>query len=268
MAEKCRQKEKKIKMFKYLVLTLVGFAVGAGAYVTVTNVNKAVQVVQKMNVDKTEQLDQVAENTEPTEEASKIVDLNDQLFVLLYGPIGVNGIEVARAIKKAAREGKPVWLLIDSPGGSVISGAQIVSAIESAGVEVNTVCLTLCASMAAIIHQYGTNRYMVDRSILMFHEASGGTSGTVPQMLSQLTTMNHYIEKMIAQIAHRAGLSFKEFDSKLASELWLDSEDSLKQHFSDGTLNVYFEEEKAVNPPEKGLFPLFGTAPTKLKIEM
>jgi len=254
-------------MLKYVLLTLVGVGIGTGAYVTVSNVNKAVQSVQKMNVDKTEQLDQVAENLEPSEDVGKTLDLNDQLFVLLYGPIGANGIEVARSIKKASREGKPVWILIDSPGGSVITGAQIVSAIESAGVEVNTVCLTICASMAAIIHQYGTNRYMVDRSILMFHEASGGVGGTVPQMLSQLTTMNRYIQKMIAHIATRAGLSFKDLDSKLASELWLDAEDSLKQKFSDGTLNVYYEEEKAVNPPEKGLFPLFGTA-TKVKIEM
>ena len=108
--------------------------------------------------------------------------------------------------------------------------------------------MTLCASMAAIIHQYGTNRYMVDRSFLMFHEASGAVQGTVPQMVSQLLSMTRYINKMIGKIAQRAGLTFDQLNATLASELWLDAEDALASKFSDGTVNVYFDEKTAINP--------------------
>lgn len=243
---------------RIVVAALLGVVIGVGGFLSVKNVNDSLVEATGLNVQtpSTPAAEEKVEDQEVFEETPSFIDLTGESIVLLLGPIRHNTKEVAMAIKQAAREGKRVWLLIDSPGGSVIAGAQIVTAIETAGVEVNTVCLSLCASMAAIIHQYGTNRYMVDRSFLMFHEASGGAEGTVPQMLSQLTTMNRYINKMLAQIAKRAGMTFKEFDSKLAAELWLDAEESLQQKFSDGMLNVYYNEQDAINPPKKesGLF--------------
>lgn len=273
MAVALRQKEKKIKMRNYVILLLAGLGLGTGLYLGVGTANtimNEIKNIKKLNVDSPQAPIQAAEPEEqekPTETETKLVDLNKEVFVILFGPIGRNAIDVANAIKKAASEHKTIWLLIDSPGGSVISGAQIVTAIESAGVEVNTVCITICASMAAIIHQYGTNRYMVDRSLLMFHEAAGGVEGTVPQMISQLKTMNRYIEKMVGFIARRAGMSFQELDSKLAAELWIDAEDSLQQHFSDGTINVYFEEKNAANPPEQNFFP-FLVPSNRVKVQM
>ena len=84
---------------------------------------------------------------------------------------------------------EPMYVFIDSPGGSVLSGAQIISAIQAAKGPVNTLCVGICASMAAMIHQFGTNRLVLDRSFLMFHPASGGAEGEVDKMYSRLTTI-------------------------------------------------------------------------------
>jgi len=181
------------------------------------------------------------------EEKTELVDLKDENVILLYGPIGEQTLAVAESIKKAARDGKQIWLLIDSPGGSVTVGGQILTAVQSSGVTVNTVCLGLCASMAAIIHQYGTKRFMVDRSLLMFHEASGGVSGPISQMLSRLTTMDRYVNKMIKYVAKRSGHKLSEFKSQLGPELWIDAEDAKQQGFTDSVVNIYFEESSALN---------------------
>lgn len=252
-----RQKVIKIIMFKAVVKNVfflsIGVSLGYAAYYTVGEIYTGVKTkVQNINVSSSllPEVDD-ADSKEPKTALQtsnvKMVDLTDEKVIHITGPIGRNAFNVSDAIKLAARSGDPIWVLIDSPGGSVIAGAQIISAIESAGVEVNTVCLSLCASMGAIIHQHGTKRYMVDRSFLMFHEASGGVSGTMPQMLSQLKSMNRYINKMIAKIATRAGISFKDLSSKLAAELWIDAEDSLASHFSDGTINVLFDPSRVLN---------------------
>jgi len=244
-------------MFKVLIKNVfflsIGVSLGYAAYYAAGEIYSGVKTKAENVSVNNGLLPEVAE-ADPKESKAvttksniKMVDLSDEKVIHINGPIGRNALNVSDAIKLAARAGEPIWVLIDSPGGSVIAGAQIISAIESAGVEVNTVCLSLCASMGAIIHQYGTKRYMVDRSFLMFHEASGGVSGTMPQMLSQLNSMNRYINKMIAKIATRAGTSFQELSSKLAAEFWVDAEDSLSLHFSDGTINVLFDPSRVLN---------------------
>lgn len=141
----------------------------------------------------------------------------------------------------------PILLIIDSPGGSVFAGAKVLSAIEASKRPVYTICYGLCASMAAIIHQYGTKRSMVDRSVLMFHNASGGVEGEINQMLSQLNMINEYTHKMDAYIAKKSGMELNTFLSMCNSQIWIDADDSLGS-FSDKTVSVnlskLFKEQK------------------------
>lgn len=136
---------------------------------------------------------------------------------------------------------KPILLIIDSPGGAVFPGSKIISAIESSNRPVYTICYGLCASMAAMIHQYGEKRYMVNRSVLMFHNAAGGLQGEVNKMLSQLNFINNFCNKMDMYIANRSGIEFKDFVGLVNSEIWIDAEDSLDKHFSDQTVSVNLE---------------------------
>jgi ATP-dependent Clp protease, protease subunit len=179
----------------------------------------------------------------------KTLDLTDSVVVLIYGPIMNNGNEIAEHIKSASTRGEPVYVLIDSPGGSIITGGAIVSAIEASPVPVYTVCLQLCASMGAMIHQYGTKRYTASRSILMFHDASGGFMGSFEQMVSQMKTINRFIHKMFAYVAKRSGQNYKDFVSRVGAEIWVDGEDAVDLKYSDEVVNVIHDDSRAVNPP-------------------
>ena len=188
------------------------------------------------------------------EEAKQItrLSLNDSNTIVIEGEIGDSAVLIANLITKKAHSNKEIYILINSPGGSVFDGALIVSAIQASPVPVKTVCLQLCASMASIIHSYGTERYMLDRSILMFHDAAGGLQGTVPQMLTRLNFINRYTSKMDANIARRAGLSVEEFLNRIKAELWLDAEDSVAQHFADGIVSLsYSNSEKLLTSSSK-----------------
>lgn len=185
----------------------------------------------------------------------KLVLKSDEV-VFLEGYIGPNSLAVARNILELSKKHKPVYLLINSPGGSVLDGAQIVSAIESSKEPVYTVCLQICASMAAIIHQYGTKRFSVDRSILMFHDASGGLQGSMPQMKSRLKLLDNYVTKMDANVAMRTGQSLDSFLSKVSNEIWLDAEDAMAQKYSDGLVSVFVKDLDLIHimTPEEGFF--------------
>lgn len=164
--------------------------------------------------------------------------LTSENTVLLIGEITPDQSLLGQEINEKSKSGKPVYLLISSPGGSVLDGNMIVSAIQASPVPVYTICLQLCASMAAIIFEMGSQRYMVDRSILMFHEASGGVKGQFNQMKSQLNIFDKIITKLDAEIAKRVGLELPVFMAKPPNELWLDSEDAVKQNYADKLVNL------------------------------
>ena len=249
------------------VTLLFAGLISGGLYVTARAVNRLVQTLSATTTTTTtvttnpssgqavdfpvEDLPAPLEETSSSELKPRTIDLSEEnaTLILLYGPIMLNGNHIAELIKAASKDKKPIYLLIDSPGGSVISGGAIVSAIEASTVPVYTVCLQICASMAAMIHQYGTKRYMVDRSILMFHNASGGFQGSLPQVASLFNTMNRFVNKMFLHAARRSNQSLKDFIVKIEHELWIDAEDSLAQQYSDETISIIFSDSDALNPP-------------------
>lgn len=180
---------------------------------------------------------QNATNATPVLKTRVVRELNVKNVVFLLGAVAENSAQIASDITNKARSG-PVTLIIDSPGGSVFDGALIVSAMEAAKSPVNTVCVGLCASMAAIIHQHGVKRYAVNRTVLMFHPASGGLRGTLQQMGSLLGMITRYVDKFDMFIANRAGLTFEQFRAMTVSELWIDAEDALDRKFVDELVTV------------------------------
>lgn len=137
-----------------------------------------------------------------------------------------------------AESTEPVYLLIDSPGGSVLDGATLISEMEASRAPVYTVCTRICASMAAMIHSYGAKRFVTDRAILMYHPASGGAQGQVPNMLSQLTTLTRYLDKMVANVVTRSKVTKAEYNALVGYEIWIDSEDSVVKGLADGIINL------------------------------
>lgn len=205
----------------------------------VVNVASPINEVSVKAVDNnTVLLDKTTKTNFTLKSVSRILP-PDARTVVIFGEIGDNAQTIAEQIKQLGTQSKtPIYLLINSPGGSVVDGALIISAMEASPAIVNTVCLQFCASMAAIIHGHGTNRLMVDRSILMFHNAAGGVQGTMPQMYTRLNLFNRYVDKMATTIATRAGLTLEQYNLKIAGEMWLDAEDATAQHFNDRIVSV------------------------------
>ena len=171
--------------------------------------------------------------------------LDKSQVVHIEGEIGPEALDTAKQIVKLGKNNKPIFVLINSPGGSVMDGAQIIAAIQSSPVPVTTICTQLCASMAAIIHQYGTERAMVDRSILMFHSASGGVRGTLEHMNSLLSTLTRYIYKMDNYIATRSGQTLEQFHEKTIRDFWVDAEDATAQKLNDKVVSVTVPGEES-----------------------
>ena len=166
--------------------------------------------------------------------------------VLLDSEVFADSIDlVIGELERLRRDGhKQAYLLITSPGGSVAAGAKLISYMDATDIKVNTICEIICASMAAHIHQAGKTRYMVDRSILMFHPASGGAQGTIEQMLSQINMYKLMVDRLDASASSKSNLSYDTFKGLVAHELWMDAQTSLEYKFTDGLAYVFWGKTK------------------------
>ncbi len=74
---------------------------------------------------------------------------------------------------------KPIYLYINSPGGSVTAGMAIYDTMQHIKSEVVTICVGLAASMGAFLLSAGTKgkRLALPHARIMIHQPLGGVQG-------------------------------------------------------------------------------------------
>lgn len=176
---------------------------------------------------------------QPVVKQVKDVQVDLTRIIEVYGEIGKNAVGAAIEIGKLnSQSSAPIFLLLDSPGGGVLSGARLISAMQASKAPVYTVCMNMCASMAFMIHQFGVKRYALDRAILMSHPASVGSQGDVDRIASFIGTIKRYTNKLEAEVAKRMKLDFTAYKQKIQNEYWVDAEDALKDNVVDQLINI------------------------------
>lgn len=106
---------------------------------------------------------------------------------------------------------KRIQVWINSPGGIVMDGYNIYNAILKSKTKVDTYCVGIAASIAAVIFQAGRNRIMSDYGALMYHNPYGGTSKELDVMKGSLATM----------IASRSGKTEDEILAVMNRTTWI-----------------------------------------------
>lgn len=147
-------------------------------------------------------------------------------------------------INKLSKNGKDIYLILASPGGSVFDGMMLIDYMEASTVHINTVVLSLCASMCAQIESHGAKRLSLASGTLMFHQAAGGVDGSLKEMKNRLTFLDLEIAKLDAYVANRAGINREVFDRMVEHELWIDGQDALDKNLIDGLVTIKLNEGK------------------------
>ena len=86
---------------------------------------------------------------------------------------------------------KDVNIYINSPGGSVTAGLAVYDTMQFVTCDVNTYCMGIAASMAAVLLCAGTTgkRYALPNSDIMIHQVSGGAQGQASDVERQVEFM-------------------------------------------------------------------------------
>ena len=128
-----------------------------------------------------------------------------------------------------------VVIEIDSPGGEVEAGWQLVRAIERSAAHVVCVVDGEADSMAFVVLQACDERVITERSLLMAHEAAAGVRGQPDDIQNGLNHLRRINEQLVRFCARRMGMRWQRLSAMIAHgrELWLGPEEALRLHAVD-----------------------------------
>lgn len=139
--------------------------------------------------------------------------------------VNVASVHSAMAWIDAANEAGAEEILfeINSPGGSVSDGFELIKAIENSEAPVTCVVDGDAESMGAAILEGCDHRAMTKRSKLMFHEpALGGMLQGQPNQWAAIAAMMKAEAEILAEhCAHLMKISLKEYNAHVVgSQMW------------------------------------------------
>jgi ATP-dependent Clp protease protease subunit len=156
------------------------------------------------------------------------------------GPI----VSRAKKLDATLRRGVPLYLYMNTPGGSVQSGLELIEALKGLGRPVHTIS-QFSASMGFQIIENLNERYILKTGILMSHRATGSFEGsfggTTPSQLDSRIHLFVEITKELDEItvARTNGKqTLESYQKAYANELWLTGAESLVAGYADAIVKV------------------------------
>lgn len=181
--------------------------------------------------------------------------------VVLKGPFTSSSVgQVMTKMKEfAAAKKDDIYLVLNSPGGNVLDGYELINLIQSLkkGQGIKTTCVveTMAASMAALTAIYCDKTYMQKYSSMMFHEASYSASGSVTQVSQRVTFFTHYFDELNQDIANQLGITKEVYKSLISPEFWKSAQDAAELGLVDGVVDQLYY---TVEPSEDRSLDIFG----------
>lgn len=123
---------------------------------------------------------------------------------------------------------KPIKLYINSPGGDVRAGLEIIDTMFSIRPEVYTINTGLCASMGAVILSCGAKRMALPHSSVMIHQVSSGTQGKIFDMKAAFEESQRINNTTMGLLAENCGKTLEELISDTPVDKWLTAQQALE----------------------------------------
>lgn len=157
----------------------------------------------------------------------------------------VNGASVKTALAELGKwhrrfPGRPLKIILNSPGGSVIAGLALfdyIRYLRAGGHHVTVVALGYAASMGGILLQAGGKRVIGREAMLLIHEVSSGTQGKVSDMEDDVRYTGRLWDKLAKILAERSNLTYRQIKARAKRvDWWLDASEAIKLGFADEIL--------------------------------
>ncbi len=131
-----------------------------------------------------------------------------------------------------------ISIYINSPGGSVTSGMAIYDTMNFIKSDVKTICVGMCASMAALLLSSGTKkkRFCLPNSEVMIHQPLGGAEGQATEIKIAAEHILKIKEKINVMLANNTGKDIKIVERDTDRDYFLSAKEALEYGLIDEIL--------------------------------
>ena len=118
---------------------------------------------------------------------------------------------------------KDVFVYINSPGGSITSLFAIYDTMNYIKPDVNTVCMGMAASAAAVILAGGAagKRFALPHARIMLHQPHGGAQGQASDIEIQARLIVEMREQLNAILAEHSGQPLEKVEKDTERDYWM-----------------------------------------------
>lgn len=153
-----------------------------------------------------------------------------------------------------------IWIRINSDGGSIYAGLDLIQQVESLKTPVVCVVDYRAISMGFAFLQSNAcdRRLMTKRSHLMAHEASAGSGGNADQHRDIAQALDAVTSSLVGMMADRMEMPEKDFWEKIRNRTWyMDYHEAEKYKAIDGIADPKDFPEQVSYEIEQPLFFIF-----------
>ena len=139
---------------------------------------------------------------------------------------------------------KPIYLYINSPGGSVISGLAIFDCMQHIESEVITINLGLAASMASFILAAGSKgkRLALPSSRVMIHQPMGGARGQAEDIKVEARQIMRIRDNLVKMYSMMTGQTQDQITKDLDRDNYLSAQEAVAYGLIDRVLEADDED--------------------------
>lgn len=122
----------------------------------------------------------------------------------------------------------PIYLHINSYGGSIFAAFAAIDCINECKVPIYTVIEGAVASAGTLISVFGKKRYIRPHAHMLIHQLSSGFWGKMSEMDDEYKNLSQLMEKILMIYKENTKIPKKELQELLKHDLWLNAEKALK----------------------------------------
>ncbi len=128
---------------------------------------------------------------------------------------------------------KPIKLFVNSDGGGLYEGMNIVDVIKLSKTPVWTICQSRVYSSGGIIFIAGHKRFCYPSSSFLLHSGSMGTFGRTDSVFDNLDFSREYEKRVKKLFLENTNINSDTYDHNYRREWFMDSETMIKYGIAD-----------------------------------
>ncbi len=165
----------------------------------------------------------------------KVYDLYSRLLkdriIFLSGEITdeVSNVVVGELLFLNSQSDEDIYLYINSPGGSVTAGMAIYDTMNFIKADVCTICVGMCASMAAFLLSSGSKgkRMCLPNGEVMIHQPLGGAQGQATEIQIAAERIIKLKKKLNLELSNNTGQKLSKIERDTERDYFMDANEAL-----------------------------------------